>query len=332
MKKIIIMLMVLCTLISGIGVLTACSDSQKNNDKIKIVTTVFSEYDWTMSVLGDKKDNADVTLLLDSGADLHSYQPTVADIAKVATCDLFIYVGGESDEWVDDALKNATNKNMIVINLLETLGDKAKEEELVEGMQGEEHDHEEGEEHNGEEEETEYDEHVWLSLKNAVIFVNEIASALGKIDKENASAYESNAKDYIGKLSALDNQFEEAVAAATTKTLLFGDRFPFRYLVDDYGISYYAAFVGCSAETEASFETIVFLSGKVDELGLTAILKIESSDGSIAQTIKNNTNGKNQKILTMDSLQSATKNEYVVGRTYLKVMQDNLAVLTEALG
>ena len=332
MKKIIIMLMVLCTLISGIGVLTACSDSQKNNDKIKIVTTVFSEYDWTMSVLGDKKDNADVTLLLDSGADLHSYQPTVADIAKVATCDLFIYVGGESDEWVDDALKNATNKNMIVINLLETLGDKAKEEELVEGMQGEEHDHEEGEEHNGEEEETEYDEHVWLSLKNAVIFVNEIASALGKIDKENASAYESNAKDYIGKLSALDNQFEEAVAAATTKTLLFGDRSPFRYLVDDYGISYYAAFVGCSAETEASFETIVFLSGKVDELGLTAILKIESSDGSIAQTIKNNTNGKNQKILTMDSLQSATKNEYVVGRTYLKVMQDNLAVLTEALG
>ena len=332
MKKIIIMLMVLCTLISGIGVLTACSDSQKNNDKIKIVTTVFSEYDWTMSVLGDKKDNADVTLLLDSGADLHSYQPTVADIAKVATCDLFIYVGGESDAWVDDALKNATNKNMIVINLLETLGDKAKEEELVEGMQGEEHDHEEGEEHNGEEEETEYDEHVWLSLKNAVIFVNEIASALGKIDKENASAYESNAKDYIGKLSALDNQFEEAVAAATTKTLLFGDRFPFRYLVDDYGISYYAAFVGCSAETEASFETIVFLSGKVDELGLTAILKIESSDGSIAQTIKNNTNGKNQKILTMDSLQSATKNEYVVGRTYLKVMQDNLAVLTEALG
>lgn len=332
MKKIIVMFIVLCTLVSGIGVLSACSGSQKNSEKIKIVTTVFSEYDWTMNVLGDQKDNAEVALLLDSGADLHSYQPTVADIAKIATCDLFIYVGGESDEWVDDALKNATNPNMIVINLLETLGDKAKEEEIVEGMEGEEHDHDEGEEHDDEEEETEYDEHVWLSLKNAVIFVNEIASALGKIDKDNASAYESNAKDYIGKLSALDNQFEEAVAAATTKTLLFGDRFPFRYLVDDYGISYYAAFVGCSAETEASFETIVFLSGKVDELGLTAILKIESSDGSIAQTIKNNTNGKNQKILTMDSLQSATKNEYVVGRTYLKVMQDNLAVLTEALG
>lgn len=330
MKKIIVMFIVLCTLVSGIGVLTACSVSQKS-DKIKIVTTVFSEYDWTMNVLGDKKDNADVTLLLDSGADLHSYQPTVEDIAKVATCDLFIFVGGESDEWVDDALKNVTNKNMIVINLLETLGDKAKEEELVEGMQGEEHDHEEGEEHD-EEAETEYDEHVWLSLKNAGVFVEEIASALGKIDKDNASIYEKNAEEYKEKLSALDKQYEQAVKSATAKTVLFGDRFPFRYLVDDYGISYYAAFVGCSAETEASFETIVFLAGKVDELGLGAILKIESSDGKIAQTIKNNTTAKNQKILTMDSLQSATKKEYAAGRTYLKVMQDNLAVLTEALG
>lgn len=332
MKKIIIIFMVLCTLIFGSGVLSACSDSHKNNDKIKIVTTVFSEYDWTMNVLGDKKDNADVTLLLDSGADLHSYQPTVEDIAKVATCDLFIYVGGESDEWVDGALKNVTNKNMIVISLLKTLGDKAKEEELIEGMQGEEHNHEEGEEHDEEEEETEYDEHVWLSLKNAGLFVEEIASALGKIDKDNASVYKNNAAEYNGKLSSLDKQYERAVKSAATKTVLFGDRFPFRYLVDDYGISYYAAFVGCSAETEASFETIIFLAEKVDEFGLGAIMKIESSDGSIAQTIKNNTNGKNQKILTMDSLQSATKNEYVAGRTYLKVMQDNLAVLTEALG
>ena len=332
MKKIILLFIALCAVFSGAGILSACSDSQKSNDKIKIVTTVFSEYDWTMNVLGDRKDNAEVTLLLDSGADLHSYQPTVADIAKVATCDLFIYVGGESDEWVDDVLKNATNQNMIVINLLETLGDKAKEEELVEGMEGESHDHEEGEAHDEEEEETEYDEHVWLSLKNAVMFVNEIASALGKIDKENASVYENNAKAYNSELSALDRQYEQAVAAAATKTVLFGDRFPFRYLVDDYGISYYAAFVGCSAETEASFETVVFLAGKTDELGLTAILKIESSDGRIAQTIKNNTNGKNQKILTMDSLQSATKKEYAAGRTYLKVMQDNLAVLTEALG
>lgn len=332
MKKIILLIIALCLLISGIGIFSACSGSSNNDNKIKIVTTVFSEYDWTMNVLGDRKDNADVTLLLDSGADIHSYQPTIADIAKIATCDLFIYVGGESDEWVDDALKNKINENMIVINLLEVLGSMAKEEEVIEGMEEEDHDHEEGEEHDHDEEEKEYDEHVWLSLKNAVIFVNEIASALGKIDKENATTYEKNAKTYNSKLEALDEEYERGIESATTKTVLFGDRFPFRYLVDDYDIKYYAAFVGCSAETEASFETIAFLSGKVDELGLTAILIIESSDGRIAQTIKNNTSSKDQKILTMDSLQSATKKEYAEGRTYLKIMQDNLSVLIEALG
>ena len=332
MKKIIILIIALCLLISGIGIFSACSGSSNNDNKIKIVTTVFSEYDWTMNVLGDEKDNADVTLLLDSGADIHSYQPTIADIAKIATCDLFIYVGGESDEWVDDALKNTINENMIVINLLEVLGSMAKEEEVIEGMEEEDHDHKEGEKHDHDEEEKEYDEHVWLSLKNAVIFVNEIASALEKIDKENATTYENNAKTYNSKLEALDEQYERGIESATTKTVLFGDRFPFRYLVDDYDIKYYAAFVGCSAETEASFKTIAFLSGKVDELGLTAILIIESSDGRIAQTIKNNTSSKDQKILTMDSLQSATKKEYAEGRTYLKIMQDNLSVLIEALG
>ena len=330
MKKIIAFLTALCALVCGINLLTACSASD-NNDKIKIVTTVFSEYDWTMNVLGENKDKADVTLLLDSGADLHSYQPTVADIAKVATCDLFIYVGGESDEWVDNALKNVTNKNMVAVNLLETLGDKAKEEEIIEGMDGEEHEHEHGEDED-EEEGPEYDEHVWLSVKNAQIFVSAIASALGKIDGENASVYTKNAENYNAKLAALDNGYKQAVAAASTKTVLFGDRFPFRYLVDDYGIKYYAAFVGCSAETEASFETIIFLSGKVDALGLTAIMKIESSDGKIARTIRDNTTDKNQKILTMDSLQSETKKEYAEGRTYLKVMEDNLSVLAEALG
>ena len=327
MKKFISILILVCTLVSASCLLSSCSDAPKETNKIKIVTTVFSEYDWTMNVLGDKKDGAELTLLLDSGADLHSYQPTVADVAKIVGCDVFIYVGGESDEWVDDVLKNATNRDMIVIDLLETLGENAKEEEIVEGME-EEHEHDEGEE----EEEPEYDEHVWLSLKNAQLFVNAIAAALGKTDKENAAVYAENAAKYNEKLAALDKKYELAVESASTKTLLFGDRFPFRYLTDDYGISYFAAFVGCSAETEASFETVVFLSSKVDELGLSAIMKIESSDGKIAQTIKNNTRGKNQKILTLDSLQSATQKEYAAGRTYLKVMEDNLSVLTEALG
>ena len=300
-----------------------CASCNFNDDgKIKIVATIFPEYDWVMNILGDKKDDAKVTLLLDSGIDLHSYQPSPQDIVTISKCDLFIYVGGESDEWVDDVLKNAINKEMKTINMMDVLGDAVKEEEVIEGMEGEEEE---------EEEETEYDEHVWLSLKNAQTLVTEIGKKLGEIDQENASYYQTNATGYINSLKDLDTRFTQAVNAGTKDTLLFADRFPFRYLVDDYNLKYYAAFVGCSAETEASFETIAFLARKVDELSLNVILKIESSDGSIANTVKNQTQNKNQTILIMDSIQSASTKEYKAGRNYLSIMEQNLTVLTEAV-
>ena len=311
----------------------ASCNTTGSGDKMSIVTTIFPEYDWVMNILGDKKDNADVTLLLDNGIDLHSYQPTPKDIVTISKCDLFIYVGGESDEWVDDALKQAINKDMKVINLMETLGDAIKEEEVIEGMEEEDHDHEEGEDHDHdhEEEEVEYDEHVWLSLKNAEVIVKEIGKSLSVIDKENADYYNGNVTTYVNKLKDLDSRYDVAVKAGTKDTLLFADRFPFRYLVDDYNLKYYAAFVGCSAETEASFETIKFLANKVDELGLNVILKIESSDGGIASTVKDATTNKNQTIMTMDSLQSASTKEYKAGRNYLSVMEQNLTVLKEAV-
>ena len=296
-----------------------------NSGKMKIIATIFPEYDWVMNVLGDKKDNFDVSMLLDSGVDLHSYEPTIKDTVAIGNCDLFVYVGGESDGWVDDVLKQATNKNMSVINLMDILGDKAKEEELIEGMEGEE------EEEEGEEEGPEYDEHVWLSLSNAQLFIQNISDSLSNLDKDNASYYKSNANTYINNLKALDAEYKDAVSKANKDTLLFADRFPFRYLVDDYSLKYYAAFIGCSAETEASFETIAFLANKVDELGLNYILKIESSDGAIANTVKNATKKKDQTILTMDSIQSATTKEYANGRNYLSMMQSNLGVLKQAL-
>lgn len=313
----------------------ASCNTTGSGDKMSIVTTIFPEYDWVMNILGEKKDNADVTLLLDNGIDLHSYQPTPKDIVTISKCDLFIYVGGESDEWVDDALKQAINKDMKVINLMETLGDAVKEEEVIEGMEEEDHDHEEGEDHDHdhehEEGEVEYDEHVWLSLKNAEVIVKEIGKSLSVIDKENADYYNGNVTSYVNKLKDLDSRYSAAVKAGTKDTLLFADRFPFRYLVDDYNLKYYAAFVGCSAETEASFETIKFLANKVDELGLNVILKIESSDGGIAKTVKDATTNKNQTIMTMDSLQSASTKEYKAGRNYLSVMEQNLTVLKEAV-
>ena len=504
MKKITAMLLALVMLV---GVLAGCEKQNDTNktDRLSIVTTIFPEYDWVKEILGDKADNAEITMLLDNGVDLHSYQPTADDIVKISDCDLFIYVGGESDEWVDNALKNATNKNMKVINLLDVLGDSVKTEETVEGMQEEEHDHDHGHdkeitkddikdrtlsdfagewkslypylltgdldeycEHKAEEDEDssttkdtylekykaswqcdankitingnkitftytdgksvsaeytyagyqpklndegkirsvryqfettstdapkyvqfndhghepgeaehfhiyfgndgfdalmdlktnpffvggslsvdeildelmghshdheeESDEHVWLSLRNAEALCKAISAALQEIDPDNKDAYASNTSAYIKKLSALDNEYKKAVNAATYKTVLFGDRFPFRYLVDDYGLSYYAAFVGCSAETEASFETISFLAKKVDELKMPCVLTIEGAQHKIAETIVQNTTAKNQKVLTMDSMQSTTSKDVKNGTTYLSVMEQNLSVLKEALG
>ncbi|MBR6079826.1 MAG: zinc ABC transporter substrate-binding protein [Treponema sp.] len=479
--------------------------------KTKIVTTIFPEYDWVKQIVGDKAKDAEITLLIGNGVDLHSYQPSIQDIAKISTADIFIYVGGESDGWVEDALKNARNKNMKVINLMEVLGDRVKEEEVVEGMQEEDehehsysseidahdikdrklsefngewqslypvlmdgglgeyvehqaeengkseaemkkeiaakwncgvkkikvsgdkisitydggksvsgkysyagyavkkndegkitnvrykfeskdknvprfvmfndhgyapakevahfhfyfgnnsfeefmnskvnsyfvdsklsahecedlllgHNHSDGHHHHSsDEEELEYDEHVWLSVRNAKILCAEICNALCAKDSKNAATYKANYASYSAKLDKLDSDFAAAVRNGKTKTLLFGDRFPFRYLVDDYGLKYYAAFVGCSAETEASFETIVFLAKKVDEFGLKNVCQIESGNGKIARTIIESSKNKNAKILTLDSMQSVTQNDIKKGATYLGTMQKNLEVLKEAL-
>ena len=335
MKKVISPLLAVLMLV---GMLTGCTNQAEMptvtatpagsqaesaaDEKIRIVTTIFPEYDWVREILGDKADSAEITMLLDNGVDLHSYQPTADDIIKLSDCDLFVYVGGESDGWVEDALKSAANKDRKVIHLLEILGDSVKEEETVEGMQEEEEDHGE----------KEYDEHVWLSLKNAKTLVGAISAALQEIDPDNKDTYAANAEAYGQKLSALDAEYRKAVSAGTYRTLLFGDRFPFRYLVDDYGLSYYAAFAGCSAESEASFETVSFLARKVDEGKLPCVLTIEGKNHKIAETIVQNTAGKNQKILTMDSMQSTTSQDVAGGTTYLSLMEKNLDVLKEALG
>ena len=324
MKKTIAILL---AVILSAGCLAACSFGKNPADdgKFQIVTTIFPEYDWVKAVLGENPGDAEVTMLLDTGVDLHSYQPTADDILKISTCDLFIYVGGESDAWVSRALSEATNKKMVVINLLEVLGDAAKEEETVEGMQEEEHD----EDHD--EDEKEYDEHVWLSLRKAEVFVKSIADAVGKIDPDHADAYRANAEAYVAKLQALDARYQETVSAANVKTLLFADRFPFRYLTDDYGLTYYAAFSGCSAECEASFETITFLANKIDELSLPAVLTLEGTDHRIAETVIQNTKSKNLPILSLDSLQSVTAKDVRDGASYLSIMEKNLSVLKEAL-
>lgn len=326
-----------------------------NSNKISIVCTTFPQYDWVKNILGEEAERFYVTLLLDNGVDMHSYQPAVKDIATAGSSNLFIYVGGESDTWVEDALKEAKNKDLKAINLMETLDNFVKEEEVVEGMQeereslGHSHEksskekqeqtqkesHENSQEINGQkeaaDEEPEYDEHIWLSIRNAEIMVKNIEKAIEQLDSDNAKVYQTNAENYIKKLDTLDKQYANTIQNAKYKAILFGDRFPFRYMADDYDLKYYAAFAGCSAETMAGFETVTFLAKKADELRLPVILTIENSDGRIAEAVKSNTTKKNQKILAMNSLQSVTKEQIADGITYLQVMQENLSVLSEAL-
>ena len=299
----------------------ACSFLTTSSNKLSIVTTIFPEYDWVRNIAGDNIDNIDLTLLCDNGVDMHSFQPTASDIVKISSCDVFVYVGGESDEWVEDVLKEAVNKEMQVVKLMDVIGESAVEEEIVEGMQAED----EGEDEDG----VEYDEHVWLSLKNAQKCVLAISAAMGAVDPTNNKNYYMNSIGYNNTLHELDLKYEEAVNNAGRDTLLFADRFPFRYLIDDYNLNYYAAFAGCSAETEASFDTVVFRAGKVDELGLNTVITIDSGDQAIAKTIIENTSSKNQEILVMDSMQSTKTSD---NRSYVEIMESNLEVLEKALG
>lgn len=350
MKKIFTAIMT-CILVIGMA---ACANNAKPESEAKstkkhlsVVSTIFPEYDWVKEVLGSNPAGVETTMLINKGVDLHSYQPSVDDIAKIKDSDYFIYVGGESDAWVKDALHGAKDGQK-VLNLVEALGDKVYSEEVVEGMQDDEHEHDHEHEHEHEhdadhdhkeehdhdhehEHEEEYDEHVWLSLRNAQFYVQKIAATLGELDPENKDFYATNAKNYIEKLIALDRNMIEVADQATTKTVLFGDRFPFRYFVEDYGLHYYAAFVGCSAETEASFETLAFLAGKVDELGLHTIFTIENSDGKIANAVKENTKTKDQDIAVLNSLQSVKQEEADAGASYLKIMENNVETLRKAL-
>jgi zinc transport system substrate-binding protein len=301
-----------------------------------IVCTIFPQYDWVREIIGDT-GAFDLTLLADSRVDLHSYQPSVDDIIKISSSDVFIYIGGDSDEWVVNVLREAVNPDIIAVSLMEILGAGVKFEEMFDGMYDQaphscdSHGHHHHDEDGDCDVERHTDEHVWLSLNNAKAFVSAIADTLTAIDPHHAEAYRQNAIAYMEELAALDAAYQAAVDAANVDTLLFGDRFPFRYLMDDYGLNYYAAFSGCSAETEASFGTIVFLATKMDELNLDSIMVTESADQAIARTVIDSASGEGRRILVLDAMQSVTAADVRDGVTYLSIMEKNLETLKEAL-
>ena len=300
--------------ILALGLLAGCG-APAEKARLSIVTTCFALYDWTRNVVGDVP-GAEIVWLMDSGVDPHSFQPSVEDLMRLSDCDLFVYVGGESDQWAADALSEAKNENLTALNLLEAMGSAALAEEAVPGAEPEA------------EEEDAPEEHIWMSLKNAQLCVSAIADALAAIDPDYENGYRENAAGYCEKLRALDESYTEALAQAQKRAILVADRFPFRYLAEDYDLDYYAAFSGCSAETEASFQTVAGLAETVDELGLPVILVTENGKREIAETVVKNTETR-PEIRVLDSLQSVTAED--TGTTYLSVMTDNLEVLKEAL-
>jgi zinc transport system substrate-binding protein len=318
----------LCALMLFIGVwaLTGCgqqdraADTAKDSDgKISVVATIFPPYDFTRAVAGDK---ADIHMLLPPASESHSYEPTPQDIIKIQNCDVFIYGGGESDEWVEGILESMDTSSMKVVTMIDCV--EAVEEEIVPGMQEEE----EEEFAAAGEEEPEYDEHVWTSPRNAKLIVEKITGALCEADAANADTYRANEAAYAEKLDALDAQFTEVVGGAVRKTIVFGDRFPFRYFADAYGLEYSAAFPGCSTETEASAATVKFLIDKVNAEKIPAVFHIELSNERMADTISEATGA---KVLLLHAAHNITKEDFEAGRTYIDIMTDNVQALKEAL-
>lgn len=320
---------------SAMLLLTGCASSgtpsAEESSRIRAVTTIFPQYDFLRQIGGD---HIDLTMLLKPGSESHSFEPTPADMITVSQSDLFVYVGGDSDAWVDTILESVDTSDKQIITLMDCVDTVAEEES--EGMEthGHAHDHEEEDtasssgEDGAEDSHAEQDEHVWTSPRNAVLIVEKLCDALVNIDPEHADDYRKNTADYIEKLQELDREFRETVDSAARKTIVLGDRFPFRYLADAYGLDYYAAFPGCSSESEASAKTVAFLISKVKEEQIPVVFTIELSNGKMTDSICEATGA--EKLL-LHSCHNVTKDDFEDGVTYLDLMEHNVQVLKEAL-
>ena len=322
MKKISKILLVFVVAVFSIVSLTGCNKDKNNKNKLTIVTTNFPSYDFVRAVVKDNKD-VELKMLLKPGAESHDFEPTPQDIIDIKNSDLFIYTGGESDEWISDILDDIDTDKTKVIKMMDLVD--VKEEEIVEGMEDEEH--EEEEEHH-DEEEVEYDEHVWTSPVNAIKIVNALRDEVVSIDNDNKKVYEDSVKEYTDKLEKIDNEFKDIVKNAKRKEIIFGDRFPLRYFVDEYNLKYYAAFPGCSAQTEASAKTISYLVDKVKEDKIPVVFHIELSNGKIAEAISKETGA---KVLEFNTAHNISQKDFDAGVTYVDIMEENTKVLKEAL-
>lgn len=319
MKRLLSLLLVGVLLL---GALCGCSVPAKQEEGLSVVATIFPQYDFARQVMGSSDD---LTMLLRPGQEVHSYEPTPQDIIAIQNCDLFIYVGGESDAWIEDVLEGMDTSHMVILSLMD-LVDPLEEDTDSVLENPEEHSHEDGEATHLHEEE--YDEHVWTSPKNAMLITQAICDALCDIDPSNAQIYRQNTAAYLEQLEELDQDFREIIGSASRDTLIFGDRFPLLYFVREYGLNYYAAFPGCASETEPSAATVARLIDLVREEQVPVVYQIELSNGNIARSIADSSGAKVETFYTCHNI---TRDDFNAGETYLSLMERNVNSLKEAL-
>lgn len=304
-----------------LGGLSGCSAPAEQEEGLSVVATIFPQYDFARQVMGGSEG---LTMLLRPGQEVHSYEPTPQDIIAIQNCDLFIYVGGESDAWIEDVLDGMDTSDMVILSLMDVVDPLEEDTENV-LENPEEHNHEEDGTHLHEEE---YDEHVWTSPKNAMLITQAICDALCEIDPDNAGQYQANTADYLTQLEELDAAFREVIGDAQRDTLFFGDRFPLLYFVREYGLNYYAAFPGCASETEPSAATVAKLIDLVREEAAPVVYQIELSNGNIARSIADSSGARVETFYTCHNI---TADDFNAGETYLSLMQRNVESLKEAL-
>lgn len=315
LKKYLAAFALVAIIIGGIvGVILL--ENRNKNEHRNIIATNFVAYDFARAITGN---SANVRMLLKPATESHSYEPTPQDIIDITNADFFIYIGGESDEWVADIIRdNGLDENK-TIRLMDFV--ELKEEEEKEGMESEEEEEEE-------EGEAEYDEHIWTSPRNAVSIIEAMRDRFIARDATKNNEYAENARKYTERIMQIDQEIRKLVSKSTRKELIFADRFPFRYFVDEYGLDYYAAFPGCAEQTEASSSTIAFLVDKVKADRVPVVLKIELTSDKLAKTISAETGA---KILTLNAAHNISQEEFDAGRTYADILEDNIVVLEEAL-
>lgn len=315
MRKALLTIISAALLLSVLGCAPVSNEAVTDGKGLKIVTTIFPPYDFARAITGT---NAQITMLIDPGAEVHTFDPTPDDIIKIQNADVFIYIGGENDAWVDQVLESTDTSHMTVLRLMDAV--TPVEEETVEGMRSED-----GHDGGGE---TEYDQHIWTSPKNAVLMIDYIAKALEKTDAENAPVYEKNAADYTARIMQVDKNIQAVADASPTKLLVVADRFPFRYLADEFGLDYRAAFSGCSSESDVSAGTLAYLIDTVKEKNLKYIYTIEFSNQAVAKAVSEQTGA---QTLLLHSCHNVTKDDFSAGVTYLQLMQGNLDNLKKGL-